>query len=94
MYVVNYDTQLRSRDLFFNIFVPEENVFVTQPGPHIETARISEENPDLISPVVENKKICKKNLNMNSLHIALSSSELNTTLLLNNDDPVENAGIQ
>jgi len=47
MYLVNYCTQLRNHDMFFNNFIPEEDVTVTQLGPHIKTARNSDENPDM-----------------------------------------------
>jgi len=47
MYLVNYGTQSRNHDMFFNNFIPEEDVTVTQLGPHIKTARNSDENPDM-----------------------------------------------
>ena len=59
MYMVNYGSQLKAV-IFFNNFVPEEDITVAHQGSHNVTARNSDENPDMISSVVKNEKICRK----------------------------------
>jgi len=63
MYVINYGIQSQERDLNIKNFSADKNVKVTQLGPHPFTARNSGENPNLITPVVNTKKIGKKKFN-------------------------------
>jgi alpha-L-arabinofuranosidase len=57
---VNYGLQSKERPVKLAGFVPQSEAKVTKLGPYPLTARNSGENPDLITPSVETKKIASR----------------------------------